>query len=201
MVAIVDYGVGNLMAIQNIIKKAGGQCLVTGDPKLISDADKIVLPGVGSFSYGMDELLRRNLVDILSAEVLERKKTILGLCLGAQLMTQQSEEGNRKGFGWVNAVTKKFDERYVSVTPHMNWADVKFVRPNALSEGLQSESRFYFVHSYHFQFFDDQQIIGTAFHGYEFACAFQRDNIFGVQFHPEKSHRYGVRLFQNFLKL
>ncbi|MGC1242427.1 MAG: imidazole glycerol phosphate synthase subunit HisH [Chryseosolibacter sp.] len=201
MVAIIDYGVGNLMAIQNIIRKAGGKALVTSDLNAIDSADKIILPGVGAFSYGMQQLLKRNLVPCLNYQVFEKKKVILGLCLGAQLMTQQSEEGDQKGLGWMNAVTRKFDPQQVAITPHMNWADVTFKRLSPLSEGLERGARFYFVHSYHFDFSVEEQVIGTTYYGYEFASAFQRDNIFGVQFHPEKSHRFGVKLFQNFLKI
>jgi glutamine amidotransferase len=201
MVAIVDYGVGNLLAVQNIIKKAGGKSVITSEAKTIESADKIILPGVGAFSYGMEQLIKRDLIGLLNDQALERKKIILGLCLGAQLMTQESEEGFRKGLGWVHAVTKKFDERYVVITPHMSWANVTFNSTNPLSEDFAPEPRFYFVHSYHFDFSEPHEVIGTAHYGYEFACAFQRDNIFGVQFHPEKSHRFGVKLFQNFLKL
>lgn len=201
MVAIIDYGVGNLLAVQNIIKKAGGKSIISSDIKSIESAEKIILPGVGAFAYGMDQLINRNLIEFLDDQVLVKKKIILGLCLGAQLMTRESEEGSRKGLGWVHAVTRKFDERYVAITPHMNWADVTFKASNPLSQGFASEARFYFVHSYHFVFSEPQEVIGTAHYGYEFACAFQRDNIFGVQFHPEKSHRFGVQLFENFLKL
>jgi glutamine amidotransferase len=200
MVAIIDYGVGNLLAIQNIIKKAGGTSVISSDPEVIDRADKIILPGVGSFAYGMDQLVKRGMIDLLNEQALKKKKTILGLCLGAQLMTQESEEGNRQGLGWVQAVTKKFNSKHVSITPHMNWADVNFIRSSSLTGGLE-KARFYFVHSYHFDFSNEQQIIGTAHYGYDFACAFQQDNIFGVQFHPEKSHRFGVRLFENFLQL
>lgn len=201
MVAIIDYGVGNLLAIQNIIKKAGGNSVITSDFKTIESADKIILPGVGSFAYGMDQLNRRGLTGLLKEQVFGERKIILGLCLGAQMMTAESEEGVCQGLGWVDAVTRKFDPRYVSITPHMNWADVKFVRPTSLSAELGDTSRFYFVHSYHFHFAAEEQVIATACYGYEFACAFRRDNIYGVQFHPEKSHRFGMQLFVNFLAL
>jgi glutamine amidotransferase len=201
MVAIIDYGIGNVLAIQNIIKKAGGKSVVTDDLKIIESADKIILPGVGSFSYGLAQLRSRNLIPFLEDQVFQKQKVILGLCLGAQLMTCDSEEGNCKGLGWVSASTKKFNAELVSITPHMNWADVRFIGSSPLSEGMEQDARFYFVHSYHFDFFDEKQIIGTAHYGYEFSCAFQHKNIFGVQFHPEKSHRFGIKLFQNFLSI
>jgi imidazole glycerol-phosphate synthase subunit HisH len=199
MVAIVDYGVGNLMAIQNIIKKVGGNSVITSDAKVISEAQKIILPGVGSFDYCADQLASRNLVPVLEEEILNRKKMVLGLCVGAQLMTEKSEEGKAKGLGWVKASTVKFDETKVPVIPHMGWTDITFKKQSPLARGFENEARFYFVHSYHFLFYDATQVLASAKFEYEFACAFQHDNIFGVQFHPEKSHRFGMRLFENFL--
>jgi imidazole glycerol-phosphate synthase subunit HisH len=201
MVAIVDYGVGNLKAIQNIIKKIGGDSVITSDPIAIRDAKSLVLPGVGSFEYCMNQLRQRDLIPVLEEEVLERKKNILGLCVGAQMMTEGSEEGGLAGLNWVDAKTKKFEEPKVKLIPHMGWADVSFNHFSSISKGFEEGARFYFVHSYHFEFFRPNQILGTAHYGYDFTCAFQRDNIFGVQFHPEKSHRFGMRLFENFLSL
>ncbi|MGE0587556.1 MAG: imidazole glycerol phosphate synthase subunit HisH [Cyclobacteriaceae bacterium] len=200
MVVIVDYGVGNLMAIQNIIKKVGGKSTISSDSKIIKSAEKLILPGVGSFDYCAAQLQHRNLIPILEEEVFVNNKYILGLCVGAQLMTKESEEGNLAGLGWVRASTRRFDRTRVPVIPHMGWADVAFGR-SGLTKDLDSDARFYFVHSYHFVFEDQGQVLGTAKFGYEFACAFQRDNIFGVQFHPEKSHRYGMRMFKNFISL
>lgn len=199
MVAIIDYGVGNLLAIQNILRKIGSPSVITSDPETIAGADKLILPGVGSFGYGMERLTKQGLIPILNDQVLKEKKNILGLCLGAQLMTKFSEEGSVKGLGWLDAQTVRFDDTKVPIIPHMSWSDVKF-KNAALSKGLE-EARFYFVHSYHFLFSNDEQVIGSSVYGYEFACAFQHENIFGVQFHPEKSHRYGMKLLENYLSV
>jgi imidazole glycerol-phosphate synthase subunit HisH len=201
MVIIVDYGVGNLMAIQNIIKKAGGLSQISDDPDTILKAEKIVLPGVGSFKYCADQLASRQLIPTLNEAVHTMKKKVLGLCVGAQLMTSRSEEGDVEGLGWVKASTVKFDSNKVPITPHMGWTDINFKKRSPMSTDLEDEARFYFVHSYHFVFSDQQQVLATAHFGYEFACAFEHENIMGVQFHPEKSHRFGVKLFQNFLAL
>jgi len=200
MVVIVDYGVGNLMAIQNIIKKVGGSSTISSDIEAIKCAEKLILPGVGSFDYCAKQLRQRNLIPTLEEEVFINKKKILGLCVGAQLMTKASEEGNMPGLGWVSASTKRFDRQLVPVIPHMGWTDVAF-SPSGLTKEFDGDARFYFVHSYHFNFEDNSQVLGTATYGYQFACAFQHDNIFGVQFHPEKSHKYGMRLFKNFIAL
>lgn len=201
MVAIVDYGVGNLMAIRNIIKKIGGDSIITADPVAISESKSLILPGVGSFGYCMDQLRQRDLIPVLEKEVLIRKKNILGLCVGAQMMTGGSEEGGFGGLNWVDAKTKKFEAHSVNLIPHMAWADVNFKHFSSLGKGFEEGARFYFVHSYHFEFSQPDQVLATAHYGYDFACAFQRENIFGVQFHPEKSHRFGMRLFENFLSL
>jgi glutamine amidotransferase len=201
MVAIVDYGVGNLMAIKNIIKKVGGESIITSSVTDIQKADKLILPGVGSFGYCMQQFQQRNLVSVIEEEVFGKKKKILGLCVGAQMMTEESEEGGSKGLGWIKAKTKKFDETRVEITPHMGWSDVYFRNYASLGKGMEEASRFYFVHSYHFELQLPEQILATCQYGYEFACAFELGNIFGVQFHPEKSHRFGMRLFENFLNL
>ncbi len=201
MVAIVDYGVGNLMAIQNIIKKVGGNSVIASDPAIIQQAERIILPGVGSFGYCMERLTKQDLIPVLQEEVFGNKKKILGLCVGAQMMTEESEEGGSRGLGWVQAKTIKFDEAKVPILPHMEWTDVRFKNYTSLGRGFEEGGRFYFVHSYHFEFYQARQVLATAHFGYDFACVFQRENIFGVQFHPEKSHRFGMRLFENFLSL
>jgi glutamine amidotransferase len=199
MVVIVDYGVGNLFAIQNIIKKIGGSSVVSDDPEVIGRAERIILPGVGSFDFCAQQLTARNLIPVLEEQVKVKKKATLGLCVGAQLMTHGSEEGGAKGLGWVQAQTVKFDVARVPIIPHMGWTDVRYQKASPLARGFEEGARFYFVHSYHFAFTDENQVLATADFGYEFACAFQHENIFGVQFHPEKSHRFGMKLFENFL--
>jgi glutamine amidotransferase len=199
MVAIIDYGVGNLMAIQNILKKVGHDSVITSDPQVISQSDSLILPGVGSFDYCAAQLESRQLRPVLELEVLSKKKKVLGLCVGAQLMTRSSEEGNVAGLGWVQAKTVRFREVPGYTIPHMGWTDVTFLRPGFLGSGFDSNARFYFVHSYHFEFEQASEILAMATHGYPFACAFQKGNICGVQFHPEKSHSYGMKLFKNFL--
>ncbi len=200
MIAIVNYGVGNLFAIQNVIRRVGGESIITNDVDEIRKADKLILPGVGAFGYGMNQLRARNLVEVLNEQVLGSKKLTLGLCLGAQLMTQQSEEDNSVGLGWVEGKTVKFDDRQVPVIPHMGWSDVEFVRKTSLTSNLD-EARFYFTHSYHFLMKNKNDVVGFAEYGYRFVCAFQVDNIMGIQFHPEKSHKFGMRLFENFVNL
>lgn len=200
MVTIVNYGVGNLLAIQNIIKKVGGKSIVTGNAQEIRNATKLILPGVGDFKYCAQQLELQDLKPALEDAVLVKKKPILGLCVGAQLMTRHSEEGNANGLGWVNAKTVRFDINRVKIIPHMGWADVKF-KQSGLTQNLDMTPRFYFVHSYHFVFDDETQVLGSAHYGYDFACAFHHSNIYGVQFHPEKSHRFGMKLFENFINL
>ncbi|MFY8037046.1 MAG: imidazole glycerol phosphate synthase subunit HisH [Cyclobacteriaceae bacterium] len=201
MVVIVDYGVGNLMAIQNIIRKVGGESVVSSEPEIISQAHKLILPGVGAFGYCAQQLKSRNLIPVLQQEVLQKKKLVLGLCVGAQLMTSGSEESPEEGLGWVSARTVKFNMDVVPIVPHMGWRDVHFNGQLPLSKGFEEGARFYFVHSYHFQFSRPEEVLATAHYGYDFACAFQKENILGVQFHPEKSHRFGMKLFENFLEI
>jgi glutamine amidotransferase len=200
MIAIINYGVGNLFAIQNIIQKVGGKAIITSDPNEILNADKIILPGVGAFEYGMNQLISRNLISVLNEIVIEKKKVVLGLCLGAQLMTRFSEEGNVKGLGWIDGEVVKFNQELVPTIPHMDWADVEIMHDSPIVSNILNP-RFYFAHSYHFEINNEQLITGYANCGYRFPCSFQADNIFGVQFHPEKSHRFGMQLFENFIRI
>lgn len=203
MITIIDYKVGNLGSIKNMLKKIGHASEISSDATAILNADKLILPGVGAFDNGIRSIKELGLWDAIEQKV-SSGTPILGICLGAQLMTQGSEEGVEKGFGWVNAETVKFkiDTSSKLKVPNMGWMNIKVQKNNSLMVNDPSvEERFYFVHAYHFQFNDPTQVLATAEYGYEFPAAFEHDNIMGVQFHPEKSHRYGMELFRNFVKV
>lgn len=201
MIAILDYGVGNLKSIYNMFKKIRVESVITSDIEVIKKADKYLLPGVGSFDHGINSLRNAPFFGILEKEVLEYKKPILGICLGMQLLTNSSEEGKEKGLGWVDAKTIKFDLEDKSLAiPHMGWNGVYSVSQDGLFKDLD-DGRFYFVHSYYVVCNDEANILATANYGEKFTCSIQKDNIYGVQFHPEKSHKFGMRLLKNFGEL
>ena len=203
MIAIINYGLGNLSSIQNMCKRLGIDAVITNDEVILNKASKLILPGVGHFKKGMENLHSSGLKTLLDKMVLEDKKPILGICLGAQLMTKHSEEGDVNGLGWVDAVTVKFDENKINnhKIPHMGWTDIMTVDENPLWKNLPDEPRFYFVHTYHFQFQEQDEISAMADYSYPFACAFHKKNIYGTQFHPEKSHKFGMKVLENFSKL
>lgn len=200
MIAIINYGLGNLASIKNMFKRLGIDAIITNNTEEIESAAKLLLPGVGHFKRGMANLNESGLIEVLNKEVIEKKKPILGICLGAQLMTAHSEEGNVNGLKWVDAKTVQFDATRLSglPIPHMGWTDISPKNHCELLTDLPADPRYYFVHSYHFQFQKEEEITATAKYGYEFACAFKKDNIFGAQFHPEKSHKYGMKMLSNF---
>jgi glutamine amidotransferase len=200
---VIDYGLGNLNSVANMIRHIGGTCRVTADPGEVAAAEKLILPGVGAFDMGMTALRDSGIADALSIAALERKKPILGICLGMQLMGAQSEEGSLPGLGWLDADVRKFgfsSESKLKI-PHMGWNTVDIAKPNPLLDSTMGGQRFYFVHSYHVVCNNSTDVLATAFHGIRFCAAFQKDNIFGVQFHPEKSHRFGMALIKRFLEL
>jgi len=203
MIAIINYGLGNLTSIQNMCKRVGVKAVITENKDEIINASKLILPGVGHFKRGMENLNSSGLRPLIDDLVLNKQKPILGICLGAQLMTRESEEGDVKGLGWVDAVTVRFrpQEGNGIKIPHMGWTNIKTINDNPLWQNLPEHPRFYFVHSYHFQFEESAEISATSLYGYEFVCAFQKGNIFGTQFHPEKSHKFGMRVIENFNKL
>jgi glutamine amidotransferase len=201
MIVVVDMGVGNIGSIVNMLKKVGAQAVVSSDPAVIEGADKLILPGVGAFDNGMRNLTERRLVPVLTRKVREERTPILGVCLGMQLFTERSAEGRLPGLGWLAADTVRFsfeaDQGRLKV-PHMGWNTLRVCRPHPLFADLDDEPRFYFVHSYHLVCRDPGTVLAETSHGYAFPAAVGDGNIVGVQFHPEKSHRFGMRLLANF---
>lgn len=204
MIAIVNYGLGNLGSIQNMLKKVGATNVeIAETPDQLERASKIILPGVGAFDSGMQRLKEANWIEILNKKVLIEKVPVLGICLGMQLMTNSSEEGNLPGLGWINAEVIKF--RFEKDTrlkvPHMGWNIVSTAKPSSLISMSEEEKRFYFVHSYYVRAAEQSDVLLETEYGLKFVSAFEKDNILGVQFHPEKSHKFGMALFRNFITL
>lgn len=203
MIVIVDYGLGNLASVLNMFKKIGiKDVIVSGDIEVIAMASKLVLPGVGSFDAGMSNLENSNLIPLLNKKVLEEKVPILGICLGMQLLTKKSEEGVKSGLGWIDAETVKFnlDPSLKLKVPHMGWNYIKIQKQNPLID-MESKNRFYFVHSYYVKCIDESQSLATSNFGIDFTCMVNKDNIYGAQFHPEKSLKFGMKVLENFAKL
>lgn len=199
MITIVDYSVGNINSVANMIRHVGLSFRITGDPDEVSRAEKLLLPGVGAFDKGMGSLTQTGLAEALTFAVLRRGVPILGVCLGMQLMTKSSQEGRLPGLGWIDGETMRFSfpEGSSLKVPHMGWNSLTILRENPLVVP-EERQRFYFVHSYHVVCSDDSDVIALCQYGYEFVAVFGRDNIWGVQFHPEKSHRFGMNLMRRF---
>jgi glutamine amidotransferase len=203
VIVVVDYGMGNLGTVAAKIKKMDTSVVITSNPEEISKADKLILPGVGSFKAGMENLRNRNLISILDKKVVGEKTPILGICLGMQLFTKKSEEGFVDGLGWIDAETIRFrfnDSQNGLKIPHMGWNTIKIKNSHPLFTNLGDQSRFYFVHSYHVLCEHPENIIAETEYGYLFPSAIVKENILGVQFHPERSHKYGIKLLKNFVE-
>jgi glutamine amidotransferase len=203
MIVIVDYGIGNLASVVNMFKKIGVKDVcISSDKVVIEKATKILLPGVGAFDAGMINLEKSGLIPLLNRKVLEEKTPVLGVCLGMQLLTKKSEEGVKNGLGWIDAETIKFDFNPLQKLkiPHMGWNYIKVNKANPLIDN-ENKSRFYFVHSYYVKCFDETQSVATSNYGIDFTCMVNKGNIYGAQFHPEKSLKFGMKLLENFTKL
>jgi imidazole glycerol-phosphate synthase subunit HisH len=200
MIAIVDYGLGNLRSIQNMLWRAGVQSVISSDPDVLRQSERLILPGVGHFRYGMEKLSERGLIEVLNERALEAKVPVLGICLGAQLLGRGSEEGHAEGLGWLAMDTIAFDRSLTGGerVPHMGWAETAHTG-HPLFQGQSELPRFYYVHSFHMRCDDPAAVIATAEHGYRFASGVAQDNIIGVQFHPEKSHIFGRQLLRNWV--
>lgn len=200
MVVIIDYGLGNLGTILSKLKRLEIKAAISSDPQVLSDASKLILPGVGHFAQGMENLKKSGLIPVLEEKVLKQKTPILGICLGMQLLTNFSEEGNEQGLSWIKGETKKFSfpSKLNLRVPHVGWDSVKILKKDPLFEGIKNNSYFYFTHSYYVSS-PEENVIGQTDYGIKFASIIKKDNIIGVQFHPEKSHKHGLKLLKNFI--
>lgn len=199
---IIDYGIGNLNSILNLCNRLQVPAVISSDIADITKADRLILPGVGHFAEGMKNLIRSDLVSVLNSQVREKQVPLLGLCLGMQLLAKRSEEGNVDGLGWIEGevVRFRFENQLACLRiPHVGFNFVE-TKPSPLFRYLGPDSRFYFTHSYHFVCQHDQNVIGTTDYGYPFASVVQNQNIYGTQFHPEKSHQFGVNLIRGFVE-
>jgi glutamine amidotransferase len=203
-VLVIDYGMGNVGSIVNMARVAGHDIVISDEASQIEKASKLILPGVGSFDTAMTLLHKRGILGALNRAVLERKVPIFGICLGMQLFSRRSEEGELPGLGWIAADTVRFrlEVSYPTLkVPHMGWNQIKPTKPDPLFNELPVDSRFYFVHSYHVTCDDPSDVLAQTTHGISFCSVIGHENIWGAQFHPEKSHRFGLKLLSNFLSL
>jgi len=201
MIVILDYGVGNLGSIYRIFERLNLHATVSSDITDLQNADRIILPGVGAFEVGMDNLVKSGLIPVLEEKVLDEKTPILGICLGMQLFSKASDEGLSPGLGWIDANTIRFspdNKKGELKIPHIGMNTIHIQRQNSMINNISPVAKFYFLHSFHLRCHDPKDIVASTIYGYEFPSIVQKDNITGVQFHPEKSHRHGMQLLKNF---
>lgn len=200
MIVIIDYGMGNIGSIANMLKKIGARFQITSDPAVIENSDKLILPGVGAFDQGIKNLERGGLIQLLNRLVLIDKIPILGICLGMQLFSYKSEEGVLSGLGWLDAesIRLRFNGAIQLPVPHMGWNTITPCQSNPIFFNLGENPKFYFVHSYHVVCANQENVLATANYGFDFTAMVIKENIIGTQFHPEKSHSFGLRLLKNF---
>ena len=200
---IVDYGTGNLNSVKRIMDRMKVNSIISSDPKDIISCQKIILPGIGHFGKAMSKLKKLNLLDTLHEAVLVKQKPVLGICLGMQLMAKKSEEGNAVGLGWFDSEAIKFN---VSDTtrhkiPHIGWNRISIKKNSLLMKNISESSEFYFLHSFYLKVNDQSDVLNETEYGFVYPSAIEKDNIFGVQYHPEKSHEAGSQLLKNFVEL
>ncbi len=203
MIVIVDYGMGNTGSILNMLKVIGVDATLAADPQSLQAADKLILPGVGAFDAAMTKLHDLDILPLLTRRVKEEKVPILGICLGMQLFADRSEEGEKPGFGWIPGQVKKFvatEQQPDLKVPHMGWNVMVPTKASPIFKEIFEPSRFYFVHSYYYSCADARDELARTHYGLDFVSAVQRENIIGLQFHPEKSHKFGMRVLENFAR-
>lgn len=204
MIGIVDYGVGNIKAFANIYNSLNIQYKLISTPSDFDVVTKIILPGVGAFDYAMEMLNHSGMIDKLTEIVLQKKVPLLGVCVGMQMLASSSDEGFLPGLGWINSRVKKFyfsDLNNKFPLPHMGWNSLIIVKDSEVFRNLEEKPMFYFLHSYYFECLSTENVIATSYYGFEFTSVVRQGNIYGVQFHPEKSHRNGAQLLKNFSEL
>lgn len=201
MIVIINYGMGNLHSVFSQCRRLGYTPEISSKPEIISKADKLILPGVGHYKKGMEKIHSYNLFELLNDKVLNQKTPILGICLGMQLFCDESEEGDSKGLGWINAKVLKFNfkNKKKYKVPHMGWNNIELKKNNLLTEGINEFDEFYFVHSYHVVSKTANIIVASTNYCENFVSIIIQDNIYGTQFHPEKSHQSGLKVLKNFL--
>ncbi|MFN3784290.1 MAG: imidazole glycerol phosphate synthase subunit HisH [Spirosomataceae bacterium] len=204
MITLIDYGVGNIFAFQNVYKRLDIPTKIARTEKDLEGAEKLILPGVGAFDYAMERLNDSGMRQKLDELVLKEKIPVIGICVGMQMMGNRSDEGISEGLRWIDGEVLKFDESLIkqrTKLPHMGWNDVSPVAENPLFRGLEKDAIFYFLHSYYFSCNTPSDSISISDYGISFSSAVNSENIYGIQFHPEKSHQYGEKLLYNFAKL
>lgn len=204
MITIIDYGLGNVLAFVNVFKRLNIPVAVAKSSDDLANATKLILPGVGSFDHAMQQLDQSGMRQSVEQLVLRQGMPVLGICVGMQMLAARSDEGVLPGLGWIAGRVKKFDVATMppgTCLPHMGWNDVKPLADGGLFKGMELDARFYFLHSYYFECQQQEDVLAVTDYGGPFSCAVRKDNVYGVQFHPEKSHHFGSQLLKNFAEV
>jgi glutamine amidotransferase len=203
MIGIINYGLGNIKAFENIFRRLNIPVVILSDKSQFQDVNKLILPGVGAFDHAMKTFSDSGMRDIIEKKVLDEKVPVIGVCVGMQMLANSSEEGKLPGLGWIDGIVKKFDISKIQFTthlPHMGWNDIHVTKEKKIFNDFPANPKFYFLHSYYFHANKPEDCIATSNYGISFTAAVNNNNIYGVQFHPEKSHTFGVKLLENFAK-